>query len=243
MTILTALFAITALLYASVGFGGGSTYTALLLAAGVAVTIVPAISLMCNILVVSGGSVRFARARVTPWAKALPLVALAAPAAFLGGLTPLKEGTLVLLLAVSLLASAVALFFQPQRARPVAMPRLLLFGIAVGLGYLAGVVGIGGGIFLAPILHLVRWAEAKQVAATASLFILTNSLFGLTGQLVKGQGAGLVSALTGYWPLMLAVVAGGLIGSHIGVTIVRVSLIRRLTALLVGVVAVRLLVA
>jgi len=88
---LAALFGLTALLYAAVGFGGGSTYTALLLLGGVAVGLVPAISLACNVVVVTGGTIRFARAGVMPWAKALPLIVVAAPLAFLGGLTPVKQ--------------------------------------------------------------------------------------------------------------------------------------------------------
>lgn len=241
MTGLAAAFGLTALLYAAVGFGGGSTYTALLLLGGVAVGLVPAISLACNVIVVTGGTIRFARAGVMPWAKALPLIAVAAPLAFLGGLTPVKQGVLVVLLAVSLLASAVALLFQPQAAKPVAMSPKLLLPIAAALGYLAGVVGIGGGIFLAPILHLVRWAEARAVAATASLFILVNSLFGLTGQLIKGKGGAMIAAVADQWPLLVAVLIGGAIGTQLAVKTGPAVMIRRLTALLVGFVAVRLL--
>lgn len=234
-------FLVAALLYAAVGFGGGSTYTALLLLGGVAVGLVPAISLACNIVVVSGGTVRFARSGMMPWAKALPLIAVAAPLAFLGGLTPVKQGLLVALLGVSLLASAIALLVQPQAAKPLDLSPRLLLPIAAALGYLAGVVGIGGGIFLAPILHLIRWAEARAVAATASLFILVNSLFGLTGQLIKGKGAAMLHAVAGHWPLLIAVLIGGAIGTQIAVRTGPAVLIRRLTALLVAFVAVRLL--
>lgn len=241
MTGLAALFGLTALLYAAVGFGGGSTYTALLLLGGVAVGIVPAISLACNVIVVTGGTVRFARAGVMPWSKALPLIVVAAPLAFLGGLTPVKQGVLVVLLGLSLLASSLALLFQPQTAKPVNLSPKLLLPIAAALGYLAGVVGIGGGIFLAPILHLIRWAEARSVAATASLFILVNSLFGLTGQLIKGKGSAMMHAIAGHWPLLIAVLIGGAIGTQLAVKSSAGTLIRRVTALLVGFVAVRLL--
>lgn len=238
---LTLGFALTALLYAAVGFGGGSTYTALLLLSGTAVTLVPAISLACNIIVVSGGTLRQARAGTMPWAGALALVAVAAPMAFLGGLTPIREGLLILLLAWSLLASALALLIQPQAARPITLPRWLLYPVAAGLGYLAGVVGIGGGIFLAPILHLVRWAEARSVAATASLFILVNSLFGLTGQLIKGRGDAMLGAVAAHWSLLLAVFVGGTLGSHLCISLVRPVWVRRLTAVLVAAVGLRLL--
>ena len=241
MTILAPLFALTAALYASVGFGGGSTYTALLILFGTPLALVPAISLACNIIVVSGGTLRFARAGDLPWAKALPLVAVAAPLAFLGGLTPVKEGVLVWLLGGSLLVSALLLFVQPQTVKPRQLPRAILFPVAGALGLLAGVVGIGGGIFLAPILHLIRWAEARQVAATASLFILVNSLFGLAGQLVKGQGTAMVTAAAAHWPLLIAVLIGGALGSHVAIRLANAALLRRLTALLVGFVALRLL--
>ncbi|NJS14393.1 MAG: sulfite exporter TauE/SafE family protein [Sphingopyxis sp.] len=241
MTLLAALFAFTAALYASVGFGGGSTYTALLILFGTPLALVPAISLACNIIVVSGGTLRFARAGAVPWAGALPLVAIAAPLAFLGGLTPVKEGLLVWLLGGSLLASALLLLIQPQRARAIVLPKPLLYPLAGALGLLAGIVGIGGGIFLAPILHLIRWADARNVAATASLFILVNSLFGLAGQLVKGQGSTLLDTVAAHWPLLVAALVGGAIGSHVAVRLAEPALLRRLTALLVGFVALRLL--
>ena len=241
MTALAALFALTAALYASVGFGGGSTYTALLILFGTPIALVPAISLACNIIVVSGGTLRFARAGELPWGKALPLVAIAAPLAFLGGLMPVKEGVLVYLLGGSLLVSALLLFAQPQSAQARTLPRALLYPVTGALGLLAGVVGIGGGIFLAPILHLIRWAEARQVAATASLFILVNSLFGLAGQLVKGQGSAMAATVTAHWPLLVAVLIGGALGTHIAIRIANPALLRRVTALLVGFVAVRLL--
>lgn len=241
MTLLAVLFAATAALYASVGFGGGSTYTALLILYGTPITLVPAISLACNIIVVSGGTWRFARSAAVPWRKALPLVAVAAPLAFAGGLIPVKEGLLIWLLGGALLASAMMLFVQPQTARGWALPGAVLYPVAGALGLLAGVVGIGGGIFLAPILHLIRWAEARQVAATASLFILINSLFGLAGQLVKGQGQAMVGAVAAHWPLLVAVLIGGTVGSHAAVRLASPAMLRRLTALLVGFVAVRLL--
>ena len=257
---LAVLFALTALLYASVGFGGGSTYSALLIVSGVAIGIVPAISLACNILVALGGTWRFAYVRALPWARALPLICVAAPMAFLGGLTVIQADLLVLLLGWSLLLGAFLLFFDPQdspqnRAQDTLRPPLssrpprtmipagFLYPLVAGLGYLAGVVGIGGGIFLAPVLHLVRWARARQVAAFASLFILINSLSGLSGQLLKGQSDTISSALWAHWPLFVAVLAGGALGSHLGVSLLSARFIRRLTGVLVAIVALRLLLS
>ncbi len=240
---LAFLFAATAAIYASVGFGGGSTYTALLLLLGVNAILVPVISLACNIVVVAGGSVRFAHAQITPWAKSFPLVIFAAPIAFLGGLTPIKTGILVIIMGVSLLLSAIALIVQPRRAQPLLLKPAYVIIMAMALGYLAGITGIGGGIFLAPILHLIRWDSEKPVAATASLFILVNSVFGLAGQILKLGPDVAVEALSEYWPLCIAVLLGGAIGNHLSVAMRDASFIRRVTAILVGVAGFRILFA
>lgn len=241
---LALAFALTALLYASVGFGGGSTYAALLALSGLDYRLLPLVALACNIVVVAGGSIRFARAGVTPWPRAGLLVGLGAPAAFLGGLTPIKEATFLSLLGASLVLTSLAMLIPLREARfgdrskaAQAMPLL-----AVPLGYLAGLVGIGGGIFLAPFLHLTRWHGAREIAATASLFILVNSLFGLGGQLVKNGPGVFAAAIGASLPLLIAVVIGGQVGSLLALRILPVQWIRWLTALLVLVVGVRLLV-
>ena len=242
MGALIAAFFLTALLYAAVGFGGGSTYSALLALTGFDYRLLPVLSLACNIVVVTGGTIRFARAGLLPWRKAGLLTAIAAPAALLGGLTPIGERGFLLLLGVSLVLTALTMLLplaqrvgEPHRAaRFVPM-------IAAPLGYLAGLVGIGGGIFLAPLLHLLRWNEARAIAATASLFILVNSLFGLAGQMVKNDAATLGAAVSGGLPLLLAVAVGGQVGSLLAVRFLPQRAIRWATALLVGSVGARLL--
>lgn len=242
MIYLAAGFFATALLYASVGYGGGSTYNALLALGGVDYRLLPAISLACNIVVVTGGSIRFARAGITPWRSALLLTAIAAPAAFLGGLTPIGESAFLTLLGASLLLTALTMLIpigeregQPTRAAKW-MPLA-----AAPIGYLAGLVGIGGGIFLAPLLHLARWNSARAIAATASFFILVNSLFGLVGQLAKGGTDRLASAVTIGLPLLVAVAIGGQIGSLLAARLLPLHWIRWLTAALTLWVGVRLL--
>ncbi len=111
------------------------------------------------------------------------------------------------------------------------------------MGYLSGLVGIGGGIFLAPLLHLVRWNSAKAVAATASLFILVNSLFGLAGQLLKNGPDRLGEAVAIGLPLLIAVVIGGQIGSLLALRVFPANIIRALTAALTIFVGGRLLLA
>lgn len=241
--LLALAFGVTALLYASVGFGGGSTYSALLALSDLDYRLIPLVSLACNIVVVTGGSIRFARAGVTPWKKALVIVALGAPASFLGGLTPIREATFLMLLGGSLVLTALTMLIPVREGAggaPTRAARLMPLA-AAPLGYFAGLVGIGGGIFLAPLLHLVRWHEARGIAATASLFILVNSLFGLAGQMVKNGPALFAQAIGAALPLLLAVVIGGQVGSLMASRLLPQQWIRWLTALLVLVVGVRLL--
>jgi hypothetical protein len=236
-------FLITALLYASVGFGGGSTYSALLALSGLDYRLLPLISLACNIVVVAGSSIRFARAGITPWRKALVLVALGAPMSFLGGLTPIKEATFLALLGASLVLTSLTLLIPVREnadGTPTRAARWMPFA-AAPLGYFSGLVGIGGGIFLAPLLHLSRWDGARGIAATASLFILVNSLFGMAGQLLKNGPDLFGQALGAALPLLVAVVIGGQIGSLFAARLLPPRWIRWLTALLVLVVGVRLL--
>lgn len=238
MPLLAAAFLVTALLYASVGFGGGSTYSALLALAGFDYRVLPVLSLACNILVVTGSSVRFARSGLTPWRGAIVLTAIAAPAAFLGGLTPIGEGAFLTLLGASLVLAGLTLCLPQTSVRPECgaaepmkaaryMPLL-----AAPIGYLAGLAGIGGGIFLAPLLHLVRWNGARHVAATAAFFILVNSLAGLVGQLAKNGADRFGEAIAMGLPLLLAVVVGGQVGSLLAVRFLPQRVIRWLTAAL-----------
>ncbi|MEP1422683.1 MAG: sulfite exporter TauE/SafE family protein [Erythrobacter sp.] len=242
--LLVAGFFLAALLYASVGFGGGSTYAALLAIAGTDHRVLPLIALACNIVVVAGATVRFARAGITPWNGALALTALAAPAAFVGGLISIEREAFLFLLGASLVLTALTMLIpvreetgegarsQWTKAMPFA---------AAPIGFLAGLVGIGGGVFLAPLLHLTRWHGAREIAATASFFILINSAFGLVGQLLKNGPAMFAGAMVEALPLLLAVVVGGQIGSLMAVRVLPARWIRWLTAALVLVVGVRLL--
>lgn len=195
-------------------------------------------------MVVTGGTIRFARAGEMPWRGALTVALIAAPLAFLGGLTPIGEGAFLTLLGASLVFAALALLL------PVRNPgvdgrsgRTWTMAVAAApLGYLAGLVGIGGGIFLAPLLHLARWDSARRIAATASLFILINSLAGLVGQLAKSGVERFGEALGGALPLLVAVVIGGQIGSYLALRYLPTQMIRWLTAGLTGWVGIRLLI-
>jgi uncharacterized protein len=239
MSLLTVAFFVTALLYASVGFGGGSTYNALLALASTNFRLIPVISPICNIIVVTGGTLRYSRAGLLPWRRVLPLVALSVPMAFLGGLTPIKEPLFMALLALGLAVAGLTLLLQPVASHDLIdtnrpkMSRTVDLLVSALIGYLSGLVGLGGGIFLAPYLHLTRWSGPKEIAATSSAFILVNSMAGLAGQLIKLNANGGVPDVLTYWPLALAVLAGGQIGSVLGIRVFSPVLIRRATAVLI----------
>ncbi|MFL6858613.1 MAG: sulfite exporter TauE/SafE family protein [Allosphingosinicella sp.] len=242
MLALAPFFFVTALLYAAVGFGGGSTYSALLVLAGSDYRAVPVVALACNILVVSVGSWRFARSGHVDWRRIWPLLALSVPLAWVGGRLAVTEPVFVGLLALSLFAAGLLMLWPPrwQRDGPPRLASPWLHAAAGGaLGLLAGLVGIGGGIFLAPLLYLLRWGTPRAIAGTSAVFILANSISGLAGQLAKDQAAA-GGFLGAHWPLFPAVLVGGLIGSVLGSSRLDPKYVRILTALLILYVAVRL---
>lgn len=241
LPLLAALFALTALLYSAAGFGGGSTYTALLVLAGRSPAEVPVVSLTCNILVVAVGAWRFARAGHVDLRRIWPLFAASVPAAFIGGALPVSRTVFIGLLAASLFVAGLAMLYRPRDAEKPARtyPRALEPLLGGVLGLLAGIVGIGGGIYLSPVLHLLRWGSAHAIAGTCAVFILVNSISGLAGQLAK-SGAEATAILTAHWLLLPAVVAGGLLGSLLTVRKVGRTALRILTALLILFVAVQL---
>ncbi|MEL6687796.1 MAG: sulfite exporter TauE/SafE family protein [Pseudomonadota bacterium] len=242
---LIALFALTALLYASVGFGGGSTYTALLVLVGTDFLILPIIALTCNIVVVTGGCWRFHREGVLRARALTPFLITSIPAAWFGGRLPVSETVFIGLLGGALLFAGIRmLFVQSSMAvsqEPHSLSPIVAGLIGASLGGLAGIVGIGGGIFLAPILYAIRWGTEREIAGACSLFILLNSLSGLVGQLQKLGQAGTLDLLIPYLPLVAAVLIGGQIGSWLGAKRLNPHWIKRLTAILILYVAARLL--
>ncbi|MGB8222448.1 MAG: sulfite exporter TauE/SafE family protein [Polyangiales bacterium] len=246
MLILALLFCVTALLYASVGFGGGSTYNALLVLADTDYRILPSVALVCNIIVVAGGAWQYRRSGDLSLAFALPFVALSIPMAWFGGSVPIQRETFVMLLGLSLLAAGLTMWFQPpdSEAAPPGSPLVNWFvGLPVGgaIGFISGMVGIGGGIFLAPCLHLLRLAQPKRIAATSSFFIFVNSMAGLIGQTTKRGTTAHLAELVDYAWLGLAVFIGGQIGSRLSTQALSGRVVKKLTAVLVLYVAGRLL--
>lgn len=237
-------FFLTAALYATVGFGGGSTYTALIAMTDIAVWRIPIAALLCNIVVVGFGSYLAVTRRAFNWREAMPFFIGSVPLAFIGGLIPLRDDSYITLLAFSLLLAGGRLLFVKDGAANLPMrpkPFRSAFLVGGSLGLLSGMVGIGGGIFLAPVLHYMRWAETKTIAALCSFFILVNSIAGLAGQFVKIGFHTVPDMLSYAWPLMLAVALGGYLGSRILLERLSHHRLRQATAALIIFVAIRLL--
>ena len=242
MIILSILFFVTAILYASVGFGGGSTYLALLLLWGVPYFIFPIIALSCNIIVVSGNCFNYIKAGNLNLKLLIPYLIGSIPLAFIGGSLPVEKEFFEILLFVVLTVAGILLIFKFKsydgeieifRKIPIIVS-ILIGGI---LGFVSGIAGVGGGIFLSPILFLLRVGKPKHIVTAASLFILINSLSGIIGQLTKTT---VLSEIQNYWFLFLAVLIGGQIGNFLNLKIFPTRLLALVTAGLVLFVAARM---
>jgi uncharacterized protein len=233
-----------AILYSSVGFGGGSSYLAILALYGFEYHMLRSTALLCNITVVTFGCYIFFKNRHFKWKKMLPLVIISTPMAYLGGSMRITETTFFILLGIVLLTAAILMWFQPVKTiepetKTAENPNLLVNGsLGGGIGFLSGMVGIGGGIFLAPLLHLLRWDRPKTIAATSSFFILVNSIAGLIGQMSQPK-FNIDWQLAAF--LMMSVFAGGQIGSRLGAIRFQPRVVKSMTAILVAIVGIRIL--
>ena len=221
MGLLAILFLVTAVLYSSVGFGGGSTYLALLLIWGIPYFVFPIIALSCNIIVVSGNCFNYIRAGNLNLRLLFPYLIGSIPLAYFGGsLTIEKQLFEILLFLVLLVAGILLLFnFRSYDDKDESYKKIPIFiSVLIGgfLGFVSGLVGIGGGIFLSPILFLIRAGRPSHIVTTASLFILINSISGIIGQLTKNY---VLLELQNYWYLLVAVLIGGQIGNFLNLKI------------------------
>ena len=242
MIILSILFIVTATLYSSVGFGGGSTYLALLLIWGIPYYIFPVIALLCNIIVVSGNCLNYIRAGNFNLKLLIPYLIGSIPLAFIGGSLQIDKSLFEIFLFLVLSLAGILLLFKfksydnkEENYRKI--PIIISIFIGSLLGLVAGVVGIGGGIFLSPILFLLRAGKAKHIVTTASLFILINSLSGIFGQLTKNA---VFNEISNYWLLLLAVFIGGQIGNFLNLKIFPTRILALVTSGLVIFVAIRM---
>ena len=240
--LILAFFAV-AILYSSVGFGGGTSYAALLSLTNIPFVQFRAISLLCNITVVSNGSYIYAKNKLYNWKKVLPLVLFSVPFAFLGGFIKIEKRIFYLILGISLLIAAILMFISKyvvQKKGSETVTKFSYFKNALfggGIGFFSGMVGVGGGVFLAPLLHLTKWDSPKRIAATSSFFILVNSIAGLIGQF---QNPDFTINIPLVICLIFAVFLGGQIGSKLSLKI-DPKLIKIITAILIGFVGFRIL--
>ena len=242
MIILPIFFFITAILYSSVGFGGGSTYLALLLIWDTPYYIFPVIALFCNIIVVTGNSVNYIRAGNHNLKLLLPFLIGSIPFAYIGGTLIINKEifAILLFLVLSVAGSLLLMNNKAYENKDIIVKKLNIFiSVIIGslLGLISGIVGIGGGIFLSPILFLLKADKPKNIITTASLFILVNSISGIFGQFTKDN---IINEFVIYWPLFLSVFIGGLIGNYLNLKIFSNRVLALITSFLVIFVAARM---
>tara|TARA_B100000686_G_C16723513_1_gene936386 strand:- start:810 stop:1556 length:747 start_codon:yes stop_codon:yes gene_type:complete len=242
MMLLAILFFITAILYSSVGFGGGSTYLALLLIWEIPYFIFPIIALSCNIIVVSGNCFNYIKAGSFNFKLLIPYLVGSIPLAYIGGSLHIEKQLFeIFLFLVLTLAGSLLLFnfrsYDDKESSYRKIPALISVLIGGTLGFVSGVVGIGGGIFLSPILFLIRAGRPKHIVTTASLFILINSISGIIGQSTKNN---VLVEVVNYWYLLAIVLIGGQLGNFLNLKIFSTKILAMITALLVIFVAIRM---
>lgn len=213
-TLLTALIFVAALLYSSVGHGGASGYLAAMALMGVSAAVMKPTALTLNILVALVATVKYYRVGAFSWHLFWPFAIASVPFAYLGGMLTLPGHVYKPLVGVVLIYAAWRSFrtaSQPTQATQPRPPVYLLLFAGAALGFLSGLTGVGGGIFLSPLLLFLRCAEVRVISGIAAAFILVNSIAGLLGSMTS---APTLPAALPYWAA--AAVAGGFIGAEYG---------------------------
>ena len=242
MFILSFLFFLTSILYSSVGFGGGSTYLALLLIWGVPYQIFPVIALCCNIIVVSGNCFNYIKAGNINLKLLTPYLISSIPLAFIGGSLSIEKDIFEILLFIVLVLAGLLLLlefqsYDEEKENFNKIPKTICFLIGGVIGFISGIVGIGGGIFLSPILLLIKAGKAKDIATAASLFILINSIAGVGGQFTKDF---VLSEIANYWSFFFIVFVGGQLGNFLNLKFFPGRMLVLITSTLVIFVAIRM---
>jgi hypothetical protein len=252
-------FFFISMIYSSIGFGGGSSYLAVMAFSAVPFNLMPRFALVCNIIVVAGGCYVYFRSKHLDIKKSLPFIVGSLPLSYIGGSIVIDKTVFMTLLGITLIAASLNIIFFSCSDRKKLKDDFLKkntedaarghgnssriryaieLGIGGGIGFVSGLVGIGGGVFLAPLLYTMRWGYAKKIAATSSLFILLNSIAGLAGHLSKSD---LDLAHLGLIPIALAVLIGGQIGSRLGALKLSEIFVKNATAVLVMLMGVRMI--
>ncbi len=245
ITLLALAFLVVAVLYSMVGHGGGSGYLAVMALFGILPADLRPIALTLNILVSSIGLFRFAKVRAFEIKIFVPFVVTSIPCAFIGGLIELDPTIYKIALGVILLFSAYRLFMhlpkEGEKTNSLPLFAALVCGSVIGL--LSGVIGVGGGIFLSPVLLLMGWATAKQTAGISAAFILVNSIAGLAGLFTASlqDGTSLPFSNVSIAVFAIAVTVGGLVGSSIGSKMLGHIALRRVLAVVLVVAAAKMI--
>lgn len=237
---LFAVFAV-ALLYSSVGHGGASGYLAILALMSVPKNYASSTALLLNVMVASTAAISYYRSKYLNIKSAAPYLVASVPAALIGGMIKIPNNIYEELLAVSLIVAAVRLLLPVGESSlaELRQPAGWLAAACGGaIGLLSGIVGIGGGIFLSPLIVIARWDTAKHASGTAALFIVINSLAGIVGRLLTHS-----FTVGSDWSFVLAAFAGGAIGSHLGANIFSQNALKKTLALVLGIASAKLLVA
>lgn len=236
-------FLIIAFVYSSVGFGGGSSYLAVLAMYTLPYQEIRLTALICNVIVVVGGVYIYIKNKQVDWKKVIPITLVSVPMAYLGAILKISQETFFLILGITLIMAAILLWIKTETKNGESIsqePKSGIVGnsfLGGGIGFLSGLVGIGGGIFLSPLLNLMKWDTPRKIAATSSVFILVNSISGIFGQL---SGLSVNMDYFRILGLCLAVFIGGQIGSRMSLKW-NPLIIKRMTAILVLVAGINVL--
>jgi uncharacterized membrane protein YfcA len=241
IVVLAVAIFVMAVLYSSVGHAGASGYLAAMALAGLAPAVMKPTALTLNILVALVAASRFYRAGYFSWRIFLPFAATSIPFAFVGGALQLPGSVYQKLVGLALLFAAFRLWMHAAaraeaEAKPVPLPAAVALGAFIGL--LSGITGVGGGIFLSPVLLLAGWAETRQASGVAAAFILVNSVAGLAGHLASVR---MVPDSIYLWGA--AALAGGLIGTELGRRRLATVTLRRVLSVVLVVAGLKMLFA
>ena len=241
MIILSIFFLITSILYSSVGFGGGSTYLALMLIWEIPFYIITVLALCCNIIVVSGNSINYVRSGNLNLNLLVPYLVGSIPFAFFGASISISKELFEIILFIILFIAGILLLiknksYDNDQIKINSIPKAVSIFIGSVIGFVSGIVGIGGGIFLSPILFLMKAGYPKHIVTAASLFILINSIFGVAGQLTKNI---VFEEFLNYWPLFVCVLVGGQIGNLLNIKFLSNKTLTIITSMLVIFVSIR----